>query len=95
MRVLFFNEGNLGAHIMGQGQLDEALRIGMAETEDFEGRFGGLEPMGRWASAAATRPIRPLSLANLDFRTLRWHLVQSGRARIALKRELRPGPPTS
>lgn len=92
MRVLFFNEGNLGAHIMGQGQLDEALRIGMAETERFEGRFAGLEAMGRWASAAATRPIWPLAAAHLDLRTLRWHLVQSGRARAALKSELGAWP---
>jgi alpha-maltose-1-phosphate synthase len=92
MRVLFFNEGNLGAHIMGQGQLDAALRVGMAEGNEVEGRFAGLTPMGRWASAAATRPIAPLSSANLDFRTLRWHLVQSRRARAALSNELRAWP---
>ena len=29
MRVMFFNEGNLGTHILGQGRLDEALRAGL------------------------------------------------------------------
>jgi glycosyltransferase involved in cell wall biosynthesis len=88
MRVLFFNEGNLGSHIMGQGRLDDALNVGLQETPGIEARFAGLTPMGRAASAAATRPLRPLDRWNLDFRTLRWHLVQSSRARTALRREL-------
>jgi glycosyltransferase involved in cell wall biosynthesis len=92
MRVLFFNEGNLGTHIMGQGQLEAALRIGLTDAEDLQARFAGLSPMGRWASALATRPIYPLARANLDFRTLRWHLVQSLRARVALRRELDAWP---
>ncbi len=92
MRVLFFNEGNLGTHIMGQGQLEAALRIGLSEEPGVEARFAGLTPMGRWAAALATRPIPPLARANLDFRTLRWHVVQSLRARAALRRDLRVWP---
>ena len=92
MRILFFNEGNLGSHIMGQGQLDEALRVGLTESPGVEARFAGLTPMGRWAGAAATRPLPPLARWNLDFRTLRWHLVQSLRARSALRAELRAWP---
>lgn len=92
MRVLFFNEGNLGTHILGQGQLEAALRIGLADAPGVQARFAGLTPMGRWASALATRPLEPLARAQLDFRTLRWHLVQSLRARSALRRELRSWP---
>ncbi len=92
MRLLFFNEGNLGTHIMGQGQLEAALRTGLADTPSVQARFAGLTPMGRWASMLATRPIAPLAKANLDFRTLRWHLVQSLRARAALQRELHAWP---
>src|SRR6185503_3986296 len=29
MRVLFFNEGNLGTHVLGQSQLDAALHAGL------------------------------------------------------------------
>ncbi len=92
MRVLFFNEGNLGAHVMGQGQLEAALRAGLPFAPGVQARFAGLTPMGAAARAAATRPIKPLAGAGLDFRTLRWHLVQSLRARSALRDELRAWP---
>ena len=92
MRVLFFNEGNLGTHIMGQGQMDDALRIGLTEAPDVQARFEGLTPMGRWAGALASRPLPLLARANLDLRTLRWHLVQSWRARRALIAELESWP---
>jgi alpha-maltose-1-phosphate synthase len=88
VRVLFFNEGNLGTHIMGQGQLEAALRIGLADAPETHARFAGLSPMGRWANMLAVRPVEPLARAHLDLRTLRWHLVQSLRARAALRREL-------
>jgi glycosyltransferase involved in cell wall biosynthesis len=89
MRVLFFNEGNLGAHVMGQGQLDAALHAGLRSAPDVQARFAGLPTMGRWAHAAATRPIPPLASARLDLRALRWHLMQALRARHALNAELR------
>jgi glycosyltransferase involved in cell wall biosynthesis len=88
MRVLFFNEGNIGAHVLGQGQLDEALRVGLSAASEVDGRFAGMTPMGRWAKFAAERSTPRLEGANLDFRTLRWHLVQSLRARQQLSREL-------
>jgi len=88
MRVLFFNEGNLGAHILGQGQLDEALRVGLTAAPEVEGRFAAMTPMGRWARLAADRSTPWLERANLDFRSLRWHVVQSLRARRQLNREL-------
>ena len=88
MRVLFFNEGNLGTHIMGQGQLEGALRRGAAASAGVEARFAGLAPMGRVATALATRRIQPLARLDLDLDMLRWQLVQSTRARHALQREV-------
>jgi glycosyltransferase involved in cell wall biosynthesis len=92
MRVLFFNEGNLGTHILGQGQLEDALRVGLAGTPEIEARFAGLTPMGRLARAAAIRSTARLARAGLDFTTLRWHAVQALRARGALRRELHAWP---
>jgi glycosyltransferase involved in cell wall biosynthesis len=88
VRILFFNEGNLGTYILGQGQLDQALRVGLSEAPEIEARFGGPESMGRWGRLAATRPIPGLVRLDLDLRTLRWHLVQSLYARSGLRREL-------
>jgi glycosyltransferase involved in cell wall biosynthesis len=92
VRVLFFNVGNLGTHALGHGQLDEALRAGLAGTPDMEARFAGLAPMGRVARAAAHRRIEPLARTDLDFAGLRWQVVQSLRAREAVGRELRAWP---
>jgi glycosyltransferase involved in cell wall biosynthesis len=93
MRILFFNEGNLGSHVLGQGQLDAALRAGLSEApRDVQTHFAELAPLGRWARAAATRPIPPLARANLDFRALRWHVIQALRADAQLRRELRAWP---
>jgi glycosyltransferase involved in cell wall biosynthesis len=89
VRVLFFNEGNLGARVMGQGQLEQALRTGLESAPSVQARFVGLQPMGRLTRAVATRPVAPLAATGLDFRTLRWHLVQSLRARAALREQLR------
>jgi len=93
MRVLFFNEGNLGAHVLGHGQLDTALRAGLStDGEGVQARFAGVPPMGRLARAAASRRIPPLAWADLDFAPLRWHLVQSLGARNAVRSELREWP---
>jgi hypothetical protein len=88
MRVLFFNEGNLGTHVLGHGQLDAALRRGLADSSEVEARFAELTPMGRKANAAVNRSIEPLGNAHLDLQVLRWHVVQSLRARKALRSEL-------
>jgi glycosyltransferase involved in cell wall biosynthesis len=92
MRILFFNEGNLGTHILGQAQLDAALRVGLSAQADVEARFAGIGALNRWQDIVASRAIEPLAKADLDFRTLRWHLVQSLRARSRLTRELRAWP---
>jgi len=92
VRVLFFNEGNLDSHVLGHGQLDEALRAGLVAAEDVEARFSGLPPAGRLARAAASRRIEPLARFDLDLRAIRWHGVHSLRARNAIARELRAWP---
>ena len=92
MRVLFFNEGNLGTHVLGHNQLTQSLRVGLAETPAVDARFAGLSAMGRVASAAASRPVEPLRRASLDVPRLRWHMVQSLRARSELGRELDSWP---
>lgn len=92
MRVLFFNEGNLDAHVLGHGQLDAAVRAGLAATSGVEGRFAGLTPMGDLSSMLAQRRVPLLRKADLDLVVLRWHLVQSARARRALRRELERWP---
>jgi glycosyltransferase involved in cell wall biosynthesis len=92
MRVLFFNEGNLGTHILGQGQLEEALHAGLAGAPEVQARFAGLTPIGRATKALATRPVPLLHGAGLDFPTLRWHTMQALRAREDLRRELRAWP---
>jgi glycosyltransferase involved in cell wall biosynthesis len=92
VRVLFFNEGNLDSHVLGHGQLDSALRAGLSTGVDVEARFAGLPPIGRVARAAASRHIEPLARLDLDLRAIRWHGVQSLRARNALRRELRAWP---
>jgi glycosyltransferase involved in cell wall biosynthesis len=92
VRVLFFNEGNLGAHVMGQGQLAEAIQTGLPHAPDVQARFAGLTPMGRVARAIATRPVEPLAHYDFALRTLRWHAVQSLRARSTIGAELRQWP---
>ena len=93
MRVLFFNEGNSGSYIMGLAQGEAAMRVGLASVPEIEARFTQLTPMGRWATALATRRIPVLTSRKLDFHTFRWHAVQSLRARSQLRGELERWPP--
>lgn len=88
VRALFFNEGNLDTHVLGHGQLDTALRAGLRRAADVEARFSGLSPLTGLASVLSSRQIRLLRKGELDLLVLRWHLVQSARARRALQREL-------
>ena len=92
VRVLFFNEGNLGAHVLGHGQLDAALQAGRAGATGLDARFAGLSPLTGRAAVLASRRIRLLRKADLDLVVLRWHLVQSSRARRALQAELARWP---
>ncbi|HXB15351.1 MAG TPA: glycosyltransferase family 4 protein [Solirubrobacteraceae bacterium] len=91
--MLFFNEGNLGSHILGQSQLEAALRVGLSGTGGIDARFESLEPLGRWGHTVVTGVVPGLSSRGLDQRALRFHLVESLRARRRLERELRGGAP--
>jgi glycosyltransferase involved in cell wall biosynthesis len=88
LRLLFFNEGDLGTHVLGHGRLVEAHRAGLGDFPGVEARFASLTEMPRLARAAVNRPIEPLRRAGLDMQTLRWHLVQSLRARWELSRQI-------
>jgi alpha-maltose-1-phosphate synthase len=88
MRVLFLNEGNLGTFVLGQGQLAGALRRGLDGEVEIEARFAAIEPLGRLGHAFATRRFAPMSRWDLDFEWLRYHALQSLRARALLRREL-------
>jgi glycosyltransferase involved in cell wall biosynthesis len=93
MRLLFFNEGNLGTNILGQAQVEATLRRHAAGVDGVEARFARLEPQGRLALAAVgwTRPW--LARTGLDVRTLRWHAVQATRARRAIAAQTRTWHP--
>ncbi len=92
MRALFFNEGNLDTHVLGHGQLDAALRAGLTAAPDVEARFAGLPALSGLAANLSGRQMRLLRKRDLDLLVLRWHLVQSERARRALTRELEAWP---
>jgi glycosyltransferase involved in cell wall biosynthesis len=97
MRILFFSEGDLGTHVLGHDRHNAAMRTGLdAWSADHgptvQASFASLTPLERWSNALATRAIEPLAAANLDFHTLRWHTVQSLRARGQLVRALREWP---
>lgn len=89
MRVLFYNEGNLGSHILGQAQLEATLRAHAPNADGLETSFATLAPQGRVARALAMRSTRGLAMTHLDLRALRWHVVQSSRARRGLAIEVR------
>ncbi len=92
MRALFFNEGNLDTHVLGHGQLDAAIRAGLASAPDVEGRFSGIPALTGLADTLARKPVRLLRKRDLDLLVLRWQLVQSVRARAALERALAEWP---
>jgi len=92
MRALFFNEGDLDAHVLGHGRLDAALKAGSADASGLETRFAELAPLCGRADALARRRVRLLRKADLDLVELRWHLVQSLRARRALHEQLARWP---
>jgi glycosyltransferase involved in cell wall biosynthesis len=92
MRALFFNEGDLDTHVLGHGRLDAALQAGSAATAGLETRYAGLAPLAGRAAALAQRRVRLVRKADLDLVVLRWHLVQSLRARRALREQLAHWP---
>jgi glycosyltransferase involved in cell wall biosynthesis len=88
VRLLFFNEGNLGSYVIGQAQVEATLRAMTDAVQDVDARFAMLPTQGRWTHAAATWTHPLLARTGLDARTARWHLVQALRARRALAAEV-------
>ena len=84
MRLLVFNEGNFGSHILGQSKVEDAMRAGLDADPGVQAQFDGLGEMGRLSRALAYRPLPVLAERGWDPRTLRWHAVQSARARRRL-----------
>ena len=69
------------------------MRAGLTAEPAVQVQFEGLEEMGRLSRALAYRPLPLLAEHGLDPRTLRWHAVQSLRARRELNRLLRARTP--
>jgi glycosyltransferase involved in cell wall biosynthesis len=90
--VLFFNEGNLGTHVLGHDRHAAAMQAGSESIGEVYTRHAELLPMGRVSRAIAYRNFGPLTTRHLDFRALRWQVVQSQRARLTIERELRDWP---
>ena len=80
MKVLFVNEGELGAGVMGHGMLETSLRTGLQAADDVEARFVRLPPMSR-ASVRSAMSLPWLGPRDLDLQPSRWHAMQSVRAR--------------
>lgn len=81
VRILFFNEGNLGSHILGQAQLERTLRTHVTGVDAV---FATLPPQGRLAHAAIQHRLPVVGRAGVNLRTIRWHIVQPLRARRAI-----------
>jgi glycosyltransferase involved in cell wall biosynthesis len=88
VRLLFFNEGNLGSHVLGQAQVEATLRAMTDGVEGLDTCFVTLASQGRWSRAAATWSHPLPARTGLDVRTARWHLVQALRGRRALAAEV-------
>jgi glycosyltransferase involved in cell wall biosynthesis len=86
LRALFYNEGSVGAGagILGHTMLDRALRAGLSRRGDVDAHMVGPAREGTIARTAA-RSVPGLFELSLDFQPTRWHLVQSLRARRAIR----------
>ncbi len=96
MRVLFFNEGNLGAHILGQGQLDAALRVGLSGAPDVRGALRRPQPDGalRRGAGATRRSRRWRTRTSTSARCAGTSSSRCARARAAARASCARGRPT-
>jgi glycosyltransferase involved in cell wall biosynthesis len=91
LRALFVNEGDLGSGVMGQLPVQRAISAGLAGVDGVEARFVSLPRMGL-AARLLSREAPGLGRLDLDLQPVRWHLVQSWRARRAVDWELDAAP---
>jgi glycosyltransferase involved in cell wall biosynthesis len=86
--ILFLNEGELGAGILGHPRVEAAIKAGIAGRDDVNAEFVSLPPMSRAAEEVAARAVPGLGALDLDLQSLRWHAVQAVRTRKLLRRTL-------
>lgn len=87
-RVLFLNEGQHGADVMGHAAVERTLASRLAANDRIEARFVRLPPLDGFA-LLATRSVPLLKTVDLDLQVARWHMVQSLRVRRLVRREMR------
>jgi alpha-maltose-1-phosphate synthase len=85
MRVMSFNQGAAGAGMMGAATLDHALRAGLGALPGVDLELVAPPPSSVWDKLAA-RPYAPLSTLELDLHPVRWHRVESRKARRSIER---------
>ncbi len=91
LRALFYNEGAIGTGVLGHAAMAQTLSASTAAREDLTARHIGPGPEGPLARLIE-HPVPGLFALSLDLQPTRWHLVQSRRARRAVRRALRDGP---
>ncbi len=84
LRVDFVNQGSSGSAVLGHASVEHALRQAFAGSGSIDARFVSLPPWTR-LQRAASADWPPLRRFDLDLQALRWHLVESGRARRVVK----------
>jgi alpha-maltose-1-phosphate synthase len=85
LRALFYNEGAVGTGILGHSMLARALTAGLSRRDDVDAHMVGPAREGSISRLAARR-VPGLFGLSLDLQPTRWHLVQSLRARRAIRR---------
>jgi len=91
LRALFYNEGAVGTGVLGHAAMAQTLSASTAARGDVQARHIGPGPEGPLARLVE-HPVPGLFGLSLDLQPTRWHLVQSERARLAIRRALRDGP---
>jgi glycosyltransferase involved in cell wall biosynthesis len=85
-----FNQGSAGSGMMGAASLDTALLAGLGRRSDVDLDFVG-PPRSTVVEKLVARPYPPLSHIDLDFHPVRWHQVESWKARRSIERAINEG----
>lgn len=92
LRAMFVNEGALGTGVVGHARVEQELERGLRDLPDVEARFIRLSQFGP-LTRGATHSVPGLAALDLDLQRTRWHLMQSLRARAAVRRVLHTWTP--
>jgi glycosyltransferase involved in cell wall biosynthesis len=90
-QIVALIESAVGGQILGHDRLAASLTVAMEDGGVAEVTFVGLPPLHP-VGAAAVRGVPGLNRLDLDLQATRWHLLQSARARRALRNALRQRP---